>query len=108
VLELTQNAAESVPVAGPLVAQSLGYYATAAKSCGEAALAIQGKLIEQDLAVHFSHPSPERHLYTEDEMANLRVGNDNARDRAKRMLQVRRLIALIGSEDASIAREMTR
>lgn len=99
ILDLAKDASGMVPLAGPLVGQALGFYADTARAAGEAALKIQSSLIEQDIAVHFSSPPAERHLYVEADLLALRTGNENARARALQMLQVRRLIALIGDGD---------
>lgn len=106
VLQLAKQGTEFVPLAGPLVARVLDTYAQQMVAINAEALRIQAAVLEQDVAVLSQHAPPERHLYTSSELSSLRIGNEAAVDRTKRMLQVRRLLALVGARDVSTARDL--
>ncbi|MEX0653752.1 MAG: hypothetical protein WD534_10385 [Phycisphaeraceae bacterium] len=102
-LKLTSALGQKTPVIGQTIGQFLAFYADAAVAAGGAARSIQASLIEEDLRLHFTDPPPERHLYTESELAELRIGNEAARERVLKMLQTRRLIALTGAQSLRLA-----
>lgn len=105
-LDFSANAGETVPVLGAVLAPMMKIYGMTAGAAGEAAIAIQDHVIEQNIRALFDRPRPEQHLYTLREVAaSCSLFSEDAHQRITTMLQVRRLIALAGADSASEARD---
>ncbi len=105
IVRLGAKAGGAVPVLGQTIGRFLEFYATAAAAAAEAGQRIQAQSTALDLAVSFSKPPPERHLYIESELGDLRIGNAEERARVLKGLQLRRLLALIAADTPQEARD---
>jgi hypothetical protein len=106
ILKGLDGTAGRVPVAGPIIAQTLGFYAWATENICSRAVEIQDQLIERDIRVLYEDPKPERHLYTMGEIGG--AAGENARSRVAAMLQTRRLLFLVRASSLTEAMDLKR
>ncbi len=103
-LRAVKPLAEKTGVVGIALVPFLEFYASAADAAGHAAVSVQTQLMGE-YARQLLGPAPEYHLYTQAELDIARWGpaDGPARDRLRKVIHVRRLMALVKAQSLNDA-----